>query len=61
MYKAGSGPFEQEPFNELIATKIFELLDTAHYVKYNVVHDDGRYFSACENFVTALLQIVPNL
>ena len=58
LYKAGSGPFEQEPFNELIATKIFELLDTAHYVKYNVVHDGGRYFSACENFVTDSTELV---
>ena len=58
LYKAGSGPFEQEPFNELIASKIFALLDTVKFVDYHVVHDSGRYFSTCENFITDNTELV---
>lgn len=58
LYKAGSGPFEQEPFNELIASKIFDLLNAAPYVKYKIVHEDGRYFSVCENFIDENTELV---
>lgn len=58
LYKAGSGPFEQEPFNELIASKIFALLGTVPFVKYQVVHDGGRYFSTCENFINDNTELV---
>lgn len=53
LLKAGSGPFEQEPFNEVIASKIFELLNVVPYVKYQIIHENDRYLCSCANFITA--------
>lgn len=58
LYKAGSGPFEQEPFNELIASKIYEALGFSNYVKYTIIHDNDRYFSVCENFINENIELV---
>ena len=52
LLKAGSGPFEQEPFNELIVSKIANLLGVSSYVPYKISHEDGRYLCSCENFIT---------
>jgi hypothetical protein len=58
LYKAGSGPFEQEPFNELIASKIYQLLGFDNYVEYKVHHENDRYFSVCENFINENTELV---
>lgn len=52
LIKAGSGPFEQEPFNEYIASKVFGLLNVAPYAKYEVIHENNRYLCSCKNFIT---------
>lgn len=52
LIKAGSGPFEQEPFNEYIASQIFKLLDVVPYVNYNIIHENDKYLCSCENFIT---------
>ena len=54
LIKAGSGPFEQEPFNERIASNILKLLNVENYVeyvKYNTINENGRYLCSCENFI----------
>ncbi len=58
LLKAGSGPFEQEPFNEHIVSKIFELLDVVPYVNYKIVRDGDRYLSSCKNFITTDTELV---
>ena len=34
------------------------MLGAAAYVKYQVVHDGGKYFSTCENFITDSTELV---
>lgn len=58
LVKGGSNPFRQQPFNEVIAAKIMELLDIPH-VDYAVVWDQGVPYSVCENFVTRDTELVP--
>ena len=58
LLKAGSGPLEQEPFNEHIATKIFERLNAVPYVDYKIVRDGDKFLSSCENFITTDTELV---
>lgn len=58
LYKAGSGPFEQEPFNECIASVIYKKLNAVPFVKYEVINDCGSYFSVCENFIDKNTELV---
>ena len=56
--KAGSGPFQQQPFNEVIASKIAERLGIPH-IPYTVLWDDGLPYSVCEDFVTPDTELIP--
>lgn len=58
LVKGGSNPFRQQPFNEVIAAKIMELLDIPH-VAYSVAWDQGVPYSVCEDFVTRDTELVP--
>lgn len=51
LIKAGSGSNMQQPFNEVIATKIMERLDIPH-VPYTLLWDDDVPYSVCEDFIT---------
>lgn len=57
LIKGGSNPFQQQPFNEVVASKIMELLDIPH-VPYKVLHIEGTPYSACEDFVTPGTELV---
>ncbi len=57
LVKGGSNPFQQQPFNEVIATKIMERLGIPH-VAYDLVWDNGLPYSVCEDFVTADTELV---
>lgn len=57
LVKGGSNPFQQQPFNEVIATKIMERLDIPHVV-YDLIWDNGSPYSVCEDFVTADTELV---
>lgn len=60
LIKAGSKIFNQEPFNEIIATRLYErLLNKDEYVKYELINDGNRIVSICENFVTCNTELVP--
>lgn len=60
LIKAGGKIFNQEPFNELIATKLYErILDKDEYVKYDVVYDNNKAVSICKNFVTKSTELIP--
>lgn len=53
LLKSGSGALQQEPINELIATKLYErLLVEGDYVSYSLRATDGRLYSACPCMVT---------
>lgn len=60
LLKAGGKIYNQEPFNELIATKLYErLLNKNEYVEYSVVYDGERVISKCKNFITKDTELVP--
>jgi len=62
LIKGGSGVFEQEPFNEVIATAVMERLKINHvpYALFSEPSSEGeKMYSVCENFVTAQAELVP--
>ena len=58
LVKGGSTPFRQQPFNEVIASKIMEWLNIPH-VSYTVMWNRGVPYSVCEDFVTGETELIP--
>ena len=58
LVKGGSSPFRQQPFNEVIASKIMEWLNIPH-VSYTVMWNQGVPYSVCEDFVTGETELIP--
>lgn len=58
LLKGGSGPYQQEPFNEVLAAEICKRLGIPH-VEYSVAQKEWDYFSACKDFVTVNTEFVP--
>ena len=58
LVKAGSGPFHQQPFNEVIASKMADRLGIPH-IPYTLLWDDGISYSVCEDFVTPETELIP--
>lgn len=60
LVKAGSKMINQEPFNEVIATKLYErILNDGEYVKYSIVFENERPVSICKNFITKDTELIP--
>ena len=57
LLKAGSNPFMQQPFNEVIASIVAQRLDIPH-VPYSLLWDDGTPYSVCEDFITPDTELV---
>lgn len=57
LLKAGSNPFMQQPFNEVIASLVAEKLGISH-VPYTLLWDDDMPYSVCEDFVTPDTELV---
>ena len=57
LVKGGSNPFQQEPFNEVIASTLMHQLGIV-CVRYNVIWQDGYPYSVCSNFVTKDTELV---
>ena len=52
LVKTSSSAEEREPYNELLATRLFErLLEAEEFVPYELEQHDGRTCSACPTFV----------
>ena len=49
LMKGGSGIYQQEPFNEVIACALMRRLNISH-VPYSLTFDNGKPYSLCENF-----------
>lgn len=58
LVKSGTRPFQQEPFNEVVASCIAESLGMDH-VDYSVTDYCGMPCSVCEDFVTKDTDFVP--
>lgn len=56
--KTGSGTILQEPYNEVAASKIMDLIGLKH-VTYSVIEEKNRPLSLCENFITTNTEYVP--
>lgn len=51
LLKAGSKPYQYEIFNEIIASKIMDMLNIEH-VNYSFVIDNNHIFCASQNFIS---------
>ena len=58
LMKGGSGVYEQEPFNEVVACAVMRRLDIRH-INYTLTFDNGKPYSLCENFVTPDTELIP--
>ena len=60
LVKAGGKILNQEPYNEFIATRLYErILEKDEYVKYQLIEEENRTVSICKNFVTKETELVP--
>jgi hypothetical protein len=57
LLKGGEGPYFQEPFNEVIASRISELLEIPH-IPYTISRSRRTVYSACECFITGTTELV---
>ena len=57
LLKAGSMPYRQQPYNEVIASIIMDRLGIDH-VPYSVVNIGNEPFSICEDFITKDTELV---
>jgi hypothetical protein len=58
LMKGAGRPFQQEPFNEVIASAIMRRLGISH-IEYTLTYDGGNPYSLCENFITPDTDLVP--
>ena len=58
LMKGGSGVYQQEPFNEVIASAVMRRLGISH-VTYSLTVDESKPYSLCENFITIETELIP--
>ncbi|WP_017690364.1 HipA domain-containing protein [Paenibacillus sp. PAMC 26794] len=57
LVKGGSGATQQEPYNEVIASKIMKRLGIPH-VPYTLMEQEDYPYSVCENFITPQTELI---
>ncbi|MNZ44431.1 hypothetical protein D3C78_620620 [compost metagenome] len=57
LVKGGSGATQQEPYNEVIASKIMKRLGIPH-VPYTLIEREDFPYSVCENFITPQTELI---
>lgn len=59
LIKGGNQFTNQEPFNEVIATKLYErLLNPEDYVPYHLLEENGNIYSSCQTMVKTNEELV---
>jgi len=58
LVKGGSGLYNQQPYNEIIACFIMERLKINH-VAYSLYQEKDKVFSICENFLDIHTELIP--
>ena len=58
LMKGGSGVYQQEPFNEVIASALMRRLDISH-IPYTLAFDGGKPYCLCENFISPDTELIP--
>lgn len=60
LLKGGNSLNNQEPFNEIIATKLYELLlEEDEFVPYELVQENNNFYSSCITMVSVDEELVP--
>ena len=60
LLKAGVGAFNQEPYNEVLATALHgRCMAPGEFTPYELVEDARRIYSACDNFLGPDEELVP--
>jgi hypothetical protein len=62
LMKGGSGVYRQEPFNEVIASRLMRRLNIRHVhyeLSYGLSADKKEPYSLCENFITPDTELIP--
>ena len=59
LFKLGSAPYYQEPFNELFCSELLDKFCKLDFVKHELGTLNGKYCSICRNFVTREEEFVP--
>ena len=57
LIKGGSKPFQQQPYNEVIASAIMRRLDIPH-IDYDLIWDENAPYSICDDFITTDTDLV---
>lgn len=57
LLKGGSGATWQEPYNEVLASRIMERLGIPH-VKYSLLQEGDYPYSLCEDFITSETELI---
>lgn len=57
LMKGGSGPYQQEPLNELVACAVMKRLEITH-IPYTLTFENGQPYSLCETFVTPETELI---
>ena len=57
LIKGGNGAFNQQPFNEVIASRIMDKLDIPH-IPYEIYWQNGYPYSVCETFASPDTELV---
>ncbi len=58
LMKGGEPPYYQQPFNEVTASRIMDIMDIPH-IRYSLVWEDGLPYSLCETFTDSENEYVP--
>jgi len=58
LLKGGSGPYRQEPYNEVLASAIMRRLDIPH-IDYKLTHIEDYPYCICDNFITKDTDLIP--
>lgn len=59
LLKGGNSFTNQEPFNEVVATKLYDrILDREDYVPYVLIQENGVYYSACPTMINTNEELV---
>lgn len=60
LIKGGNSLNNQEPFNEVIATKLYKLiLEKEEFVPYFLFEENSNYYSCCNTMVSTNEELVP--
>ena len=57
LVKGGSGAMQQEPYNEVFASRLMERLNIPH-VSYRLLVEEGYPYSVCDDFVTPDTELI---